>query len=220
MKNSVKKLFAIFALLVSGSVMFAENDMSFGENFTSLEGHRFIEVKGAIPVFPVLTSHGVVQSFVVGFSDVFGEMFTGEDGNYDHYTPKLATDLNIIVYPPIANYHIGFMCGVAIDTWEQNTVENSVEVTNTHDMNYFYGGVHIDYGHWVLSSIGTRISIYGEYTMGWIASDFNGDKEKTFCFDICPFGLQFCPEKHFGIYFEIPHFGGRPFFQTGVSIGL
>ena len=85
---------------------------------------------------------------------------------------------------------------------------------------FYYIGFHIDYGHWVFSNIGTRMSIYGELSLGWLQSDNGDDDDMMPCFDICAFGIQFCPEKHVGIYFELPHFGARPFFQTGLTIGL
>lgn len=191
----------------------------FARNFTSLEGHRFIEFRGAIPAFPLLTSHGAAQSFVAAFSDVFGEIITGGK-DYEHTTPKFATDLNVTIFPPIADYRLGFMGGFAIDTWTTVYKKNDVEKEETLSMNFAYIGFHGDYGHWVFSEIGTRISIYGEVSLGWIISDNGDDKKYAFNFDICPFGIQFCPEKHIGLYLEIPHLGARPFFQTGVSIGL
>lgn len=212
-----RKLFAaIFALFAFTFGAFAdEGDLSFGENLTSMEGHRFIEIRGAIPAFPALTSHGMIQSFVVGFADVFGDIFSGGN-NFEYMTPKLATDLNITFFPPIANYHLGFMAGVAIDEWEST----KTDATETDSMNFYYIGFHADYGHWVFSEIGTRLSIYGEISLGWIQSESDDSTDRAPFFDVCPIGIQFCPEKHVGIYFEFPHFGARPFFQTGISIGL
>ena len=192
---------------------------SFTHNLTSLKGHRFIECHGAIPYFPVLTTHGVVQSFSVAFADVFGEIFSA--GNeYEKTTPKFATDLNITVFPPIANSRLGFLAGIAIDTWDTTIKHEGISSKETLSMNYAYLGFHGDYGHWVFNDIGARLSLYGEICLGWLFSDDGRDSDKAFCFDFCPFGIQFCPEKHIGIYFEIPHLGARPFFETGISIGF
>ncbi|WP_294427994.1 hypothetical protein [uncultured Treponema sp.] len=188
-----------------------ENDSVFLKNFTSLRGHRFLEARAAIPLFPFFTSHGVFQSFGAGMSDVFGTIFSfGND--YDHMTPKLATDLNVTIYPPFANFHCGFMAGAAIDTWNSDS--------NTYSMNFYYVGFHGEYCHLVFNDIGTRLSLYGEISVGAMEFDDEDSKDYHFAFDLCPFGIQFCPEKNIGIYFEIPHFGARPFFQTGISIGL
>lgn len=220
----IRKIFlAGFVLLAACFFSFAEDsdssDSGLGSTIASLQGHRFIEIRGAIPAFPVLTSHGVAQSFVIGFSDVFAKIFTpGSD--YDNTTPKLATDLNITFFPPIANYRLGFMAGVAVDTWNRSAKKNGTTSDETISMNFYYTGFHVDYGHWVFSEIGTRISIYGEVSLGWIHYADDDSTDNTPFFDICPFGIQFCPEKHIGIYLEMPHFGARPFFQTGVSIGL
>lgn len=211
---------SLFCFFVLGAVAFAtEEEDSFGENFTSLRGHRFVEIRGAIPVFPMLTSHGAVQSFAIGVSDVFGSIFAGGE-DYDSTVPKLATDINITFFPPIANYRFGFMAGVALDSWESSIKKNGVSTSETVSMNFYYAGFHVDYGHWVFSDIGTRMSIYGEVSFGWLQYHDDDDNKNSVCFDFCPFGLQFCPEKNIGIYFEFPHLGARPFFQTGVSIGL
>lgn len=216
----IKKIAAFSALLlgISGFLFAEDGEFSFGENIASMEGHRFVEVRGAIPVFPALTSHGALQSFVVGFSDVFGEIFSGGSDNYSASTPKFATDLNVTFFPGIANYRIGFMLGVALDVWNYNSKNSSSD--DDFSMNFFYTGAHFDYGHWVTSKIGTRISIYGEISLGVIGSDNSSSSDLAFWFDICPIGVQFCPEKHIGIYFEMPHIGARPFLQTGISIGL
>lgn len=214
-----KLLAGAIVFFSAGFLAFSEDaDRTFGETITSLESHRFVEVRGAIPSM-LFTSHGAVQSFVVAFGDVFGEIFTGND-DFDNTTPKLATDINITFFPPIADYRLGFMFGVAIDTWNSKVKKDDVKVTEELSMNYYYVGFHVDYGHWVMSSIGTRISIYGELSAGWLAYDDYDDSDRAFCFDVCPIGIQFCPEKHIGIYFEFPHLGARPFVQTGVSIGL
>ena len=192
-----------------------KKDSVFLTNLTSLTGHRFIEVRGAFPAFPLLTSHGVFQSFVVGFGDVFGEIFTpGND--YDNTTPYFATDLNVTIFPPIANYHCAFLAGAAIDKWERKVKGTS----ETFSMNFYYIGFYGEYGHWVFSDIGTSLALYGEVSVGWMHYIDDSDKDYSFAFDACPFGIQFCPEKNIGIYFEIPHFGARPFFQTGLSIGF
>jgi|GEM_PF-6208630 len=192
---------------------------SFAQNLSSLEGHRFIELRGAIPAFPMLTSHGVAQSFVAAFSDVFGEIFAGGD-SYSSTTPRFATDMNITVFPPIANYRLGFMGGLAIDIWDTHYDKSGESESETLSMNFAYIGFHGDYGHWVFNEIGMRLSLYGEVSIGWLMSDDGQDTNNSFSFDFCPLGIQFCPEKHVGIYFEFPHFGARPFFQTGLSIGF
>lgn len=233
MVNIAKKLFTVsIAFLLAGAFCFADEVLSesasssnssssstssdFSKNIKSLEGHRFIEVRGAFPVFPALTSHGAVQSFAVGFADLFGAAFTPHD-KFEATTPKFATDLNITFYPPIANYHFGFMAGTALDYWESS---RSAGKTEEFSMNFYYIGFHADYGHWVFTSGGMRLSIYGEISLGWLNYKDSSDSSMRGCFDFCPFGIQFCPEKHVGIYLEIPHIGGRPFFQTGLSLGL
>ena len=221
-----KSVLAVCVLFFSCFLLFAQEDDSsvdesdsLGTTIASLEGHRFIELRGAIPVFPLFTSHGMAQSFVVGFADVFGDVFSSS-GDYDHTTPQFATDLNITIFPPIAHHRLGFMAGAAIDTWNRSVKKNGSTTDETVSMNFYYVGFHGDYGHWVLSSIGTRISIYGELSVGWIHyMDSDGSDDAPF-FDICPIGIQFCPEKHIGIYFEMPHLGARPFFQLGLSIGF
>lgn len=229
MNKLIKKLFPIFILL-SGTFAFAQeisedsaaekSTPSFGQNLANLTSHRFIEIRGAMPFFPMLTTHGVVQSFVVGFADVFGSAFA-VDGNYDSTLPKFATDLNLTIFPPISNQRWGFMLGAALDSWEGSRKQSDGRIKDeTISMNFYYIGAHADYGHFVFSDIGTRISLYGEICIGWLNYVDDEDKKLNFCFDVCPFGIQFCPEKHIGIYFEIPHFGGRPFFQTGISLGL
>lgn len=220
--HSVKLSALLCILCISHSAAFADESMSFTENLCSLQGHRFVEIRGAAPVFPVLTSHGMVQSFVVGVSDAFGEIFSN-GGDYDSTEPKLATDLNITFFTPIADYRLGIMGGAVFDTWE-TTVYKDTEKTEASDetyaMNFYYVGLHFDYGHWVFSNIGTRLAIYGELCFGWLHSDDGIEEELRPCFDVCPFGLMFCPEKNIGIYFECPHIGARPFFQAGVSIGF
>lgn len=197
-----------------------EKENSFVDNFTSLRGHRFLEVRGALPFFPTATTHGMVQSFVIGFSDTIGSIFGGGD-DFDSTVPKIASDFNLTIFPPIGTYRWGFMLGAAIDKWEGRRSVSGKKLEEEINMNYYYVGAHFDYGHWVFNDLGTRLSIYGELSMGWMNySVDNDDPSHTFCFDVCPFGIQFCPEKHVGIYFEFPHFGARPFFQTGVSIGL
>ena len=236
MKANLRKMFAITVFLSAAALFAQENsanevsavepssnsvsasdkkDSVFLTNFTSLTGHRFIEFRGAFPAFPFLTSHGVFQSFVVGFADVFGEVFTPGD-NYDNTTPKFATDLNVTIFPPIANYHCAFLAGAAIDQWERKVKDTS----ETFSMNFYYIGFHGEYGHWVFSDIGTSLSLYGEISIGWMHYIDDKDKDYSFAFDACPFGIQFCPEKNIGIYLEIPHFGARPFLQTGLSIGF
>ena len=192
----------------------------FVDNLAGFRGHRFVEIRGAMPVYPTLTTHGFVQSFVAGFSDGLNSAYSN-GADYDSITPQFATDLNLTIYPPIANYRWGFMLGAAIDTWDSTTKrKDGLKVKETIKMNYYYIGAHADYGHWVFNDIGTRLSIYGEISVGWLNYVDSEDSDMTFCLDICPFGIQFCPEKHIGIFFEIPHFGGRPFFETGVSIGF
>ena len=203
----------------TASVAYADTDMSFGENIRSEEGHRFVELRGAIPAFPALTSHGAVQSFVVGVSDFFGSVFAGGK-DYDSATPKLATDMNITFFLPFGDYRMGLMAGAAIDTWNCSFKKDGALTDETLSMNYYYGALHLDYGHWVFSSIGTRLSIYGEFSFGVLHYNDGDDIETTPCFGLCPFGIQFCPEKHIGFYFEWPHLGARPFLQVGVSIGL
>lgn len=217
----LKKLFSLLLILFSFGFAFAEGTDSWGETIPDMEGHRVLEVRGAIPVFPALTTHGAVQAFVIGFSDVFGEIFSGGSGDYDSCTPKVATDLNLTLFPPIAKYHLGFMLGAAIDVWN-NPIrqEDGSKKNEDFSMNFYYFGFHGDYGHWVFNSIGTRLSLYGELSVGWLASVDSSGTDYAFCFDICPFGIQFCPQKNIGIYMEFPHLGARPFFQVGVSLGL
>lgn len=220
MKVDLKKLF-IVSLLFFTFPVFAqeeeENELSFSENILSERGHRFIEIRGAIPVHPTLTCHGLAQSTSVAFGEFCTTLFNADHGRLK---PKLATDLNIVIYPPMANYHFGFVFGAALDRWEQTLTKYGNTKKETTIMDYYYGGLHIDYCHFVFSGIGTRISVYGELTVGWIISWNDDENEKAFFADVCPFGIQFCPEKHIGIYFEIPHIGARPVIQTGVSIGL
>lgn len=245
MKKLIKKMCAVL-ILVSGTFAFAQEisqdsvdsgasqsqqsqpvsqtqpdeSPSFGRNLLSLESHRFIEIRGALPFFPTLTTHGMVQSFVVGFADVFGSAFA-VDGDYDSTTPKFATDLNLTIFPPVSKQRWGFMLGAALDTWDSSRkLSGGTSESETISMNFYYIGGHVDYGHFVFSEIGTRLSLYGEACIGWLKYIDDEDDKLSFCFDVCPFGIQFCPEKHIGIYFEIPHFGARPFFQTGVSIGF
>ena len=221
----LKKFFAAaFMFFAFSAIVFSEEEekerQSVPEIIVDEQGHRFIEVRGAIPVFPTFTSHGMVQSFVVGFTDVFGDAFAN-GGDYDSTTPKFATDINLTVFPPItADYKVGFMLGAAIDTWNSTVKRNNKKSDETLSMNYYYIGAHFDYGHWVFSDIGTRMSIYGEFAFGTIHYSDDEDSKNSVCFDFCPFGIQFCPEKHIGIYFELPHLGARPFFQMGVSLGL
>ncbi|MBQ8013386.1 MAG: hypothetical protein IJ257_03175 [Treponema sp.] len=221
MKTKIKYLLGFFILFTLAFSSFAdESDTdSLGSTITSEQGHRFIEARGAIPLYPALTFHGLTQSFVAGFSDFAGTLFSAGKST-DSITPDFATDLNITVFPPMADYRLGFMAGVAIDKWEQTFTRNSVKTSEDIYMNFYYVGLHVDYGHWVFSDIGTRLSIYGEFAVGSLTYDDSGDSEAVFGFDICPIGIQFCPEKHIGIYIEFPHLGSRPFFQTGLSIGL
>ncbi len=217
----LKKLFSILSFFCVSIFAFAEDDeISIGKTIKDMRAHRFVEVRGAIPLFPVLTTHGAVQSFVVGVGNAFGEVFSGGK-NYDACTPKIATDLNITIFPPIANHRLGFMAGAAIDEWNRPVKQADGSKTDEDfSMNFYYLGFHGDYGHWVLSDIGTRLSIYGEIALGWLSSDDGDEQDYSFCFDICPFGLQFCPQKNIGIYFEFPHLGARPFFQMGITLGL
>ncbi|MCR4821514.1 MAG: hypothetical protein K5873_01415 [Treponema sp.] len=223
MKKSFKTLFAFLFFLAFLSPVFSDDfdssDTSLGASIGSLTGHRFIEVKGAIPFYPVLTSHGFSQSFVAGFSNFAEALFSGGK-DYDGMTPQLATDINCIFYTPFTGYRLAFMAGLAIDTWESGYKENGIKKYDDIFMNFYYAGLHVDYGHWVFSGIGTSLSIYGEFVMGTLGHTGGGNSQYIFSFDFCPFGIQFCPEKHIGIYFEMPHLGSRPFFQTGVSIGL
>ena len=214
-----KFLLAILFISVSFFAFADDDEKSFGENLTSMTGHRFVEVRGAIPVFPELTTHGMVQSFVVGFGEVFGEIFSG-GGDFDHTTPKFASDLNITFFPPIANYRIGFMAGVALDYWNSPVRSDNETKDEEMSMNFYYLGFHADYGHWVFSDIGTRLSIYGEVSVGVLRYDGGDTPDGVLMFDICPIAIQFCPIKNLGIYFELPHFGARPFFQLGVSLGF
>ena len=113
MVNIAKKLFTVsIAFLLAGAFCFADEVLSesasssnssssstssdFSKNIKSLEGHRFIEVRGAFPVFPALTSHGAVQSFVVGFADLFGAAFTPHD-KFEATTPKFIHLSQIII---------------------------------------------------------------------------------------------------------------------------
>lgn len=218
---NLKKLFLICAIFCAFTSAFADDESSsLGETITDLKGHRFVEVRAAAPVFPVLTSHGAVQSFVVGFADVFGAIFSGGE-DYDACTPKLATDLNLTIFPPMANHRLGFMAGVAIDEWNWSRKQSDgTKKDETFSMNFYYLGFHGDYGHWVFSDIGTRLSLYGEVALGWIASVDSSGTDYAFCFDVCPLGIQFCPQKNIGLYMEFPHLGARPFLQMGVSVGF
>lgn len=216
---SKRTIIAMLVAALATVAAVADEDLSFGENFLSLRGHRFVEVRGAIPVFPALTSHGAVQSFEAAFEDILS------DGNVEaDYIPGLATDLNLTIFPPIANYRLGFMLGMALDYWERTDVKDKSSKLalddDTVSYNFYYVGFHADYGHWVMSDIGTRISIYGELAVGWLVREDDYDTEHTPWLDICPLGVQFCPEKHVGIYLEFPHFGARPFVQVGVSLGI
>ena len=239
MKISVKKItfllafFSLSLVFAQESELNSESNVSVGverasstadedslaSHITDAQAHRFLEFRGAIPVFPAFTSHGLAQSFVVGFADIFGTVFTPGD-NYDNTQPKLATDLNVTFFMPFTDYRLGFMGGAAIDMWESSRTVNSKSEKETMSMNFYYLGAHFDYGHWVFSEIGTRLSIYGELSIGWMEYKDDDDSDLSFCFDVCPFGIQFCPEKHIGLYIELPHIGARPFFQTGISIGL
>ena len=197
----------------------AYTDRSFTENLASLRGHRFVEVRGAIPAFPALTSHGFAQSVAVGWEDWLS------DGNVQaDYTPAFASDVNVTIFPPISDYRFGFMAGVALDYWDRSDVKDKDTKEELEDdtvsFNFYYVGFHVDYGHWTLSDIGTSIAIYGELAGGWIVREDDYGSEKTPWFDLCPIGVQLCIEKHVGIYFELPHLGARPFLQTGVSIGF
>ncbi len=158
-----KKIVAL-ALFLVGSFAFCETnkkeeekqELGFVENIKSFKSHRFLEFRGAFP-YPVLTTHGSVQSLVVGFGDTFGETFSfGTD--FDNTSPSIATDLNLTVFPPFSDYSLGFMSGVSLDKWNHKKKDNSDE---TLWMNYYYVGFHADYAHWVLLDIGTRLSVYG-----------------------------------------------------------
>ena len=217
-----KKIVAL-ALFLVGSFAFCETnkkeeekqELGFVENIKSFKSHRFLEFRGAFP-YPVLTTHGSVQSLVVGFGDTFGETFSfGTD--FDNTSPSIATDLNLTVFPPFSDYSLGFMSGVSLDKWNHKKKDNSDE---TLWMNYYYVGFHADYAHWVLLDIGTRLSVYGELSIGLLRYSNDDESKNAFGFDVCPFGIQFCIEKHVGFYFEFPHIGARPFLQTGISIGL
>lgn len=160
MKTKIKYLLGFFILFTLAFSSFAdESDTdSLGSTITSEQGHRFIEARGAIPLYPALTFHGLTQSFVAGFSDFAGTLFSAGKST-DSITPDFATDLNITVFPPMADYRLGFMAGVAIDKWEQTFTRNSVKTSEDIYMNFYYVGLHVDYGHWVFSDIGTGLSI-------------------------------------------------------------
>lgn len=196
----------------------ASQESSFSASLKDFKAHRFLEIRVAAPVFPFLTTHGFTQSLAVGLGDTFGEMFTPYDKDvFKSTTPALATDLNLTIFPPIANSRIGFMLGAALDYWNRKKTEGGSESLS---MNFYYTGFHADYGHFVFNEIGTRISLYGEIAIGWMRYADDYDSKNNFGFDFCPFGVQICLEKHFGLYFEMPHLGSRPFMQMGISLGF
>ena len=190
-----------------------------GGSIVDEKGHRFIELKGAFPLHPYLTSHGLVQSTVIAFSETMGSVASlGKE--HDSIEPKLATDLNITFYPLVEMSQLGFIFGYALDKWKYPVKENGDAKNKYYSMNFAYGGIHGEYMHHVFNNSGTHISLDGEFVIGWLLSDDAGDSKNLFCIDICPFGIQFCPEKHIGLYIEVPHLGARPVLQTGLSIGL
>ena len=210
----------LFLLFATGFAFAQEyEETSLSETIKDPTAHRILEIRGAIPVFPYLTTHGAAQSFVVGVSNVFGEIFT-PDNDFDGTTPKFATDINLTFFPPFMEYKVGFMVGAVIDSWNSTMVRNGKSEDDTLFMNFYYIGFHADYGHWLISRYGGRISLYGEVSIGWMHYKDAEDTQNSFCFDVCPFGIQFCPQKNIGLYLEIPHIGARPFLQVGVTLGL